>query len=127
MNSGADPGGLMDAACRDLQAAVELVARAGAEDIEAARAPLTRAAQRMEAALAALREETASRRAEAGPALERFRRELRLCAALYQHAGAFCARWMCARSGPGGQAYSPRGGAGLALRAPAGRRVSVEG
>jgi hypothetical protein len=126
MKSGADAAGLMDAACRDLQAAVELVARGGAEELEASHGPVTQAAQRMEAAVAALRSEPLSRRACAGRALERFRRELRICAAIYEHGGAFCATWICARSGPGGQVYSPRGGGGFAQALRMRGRVSIE-
>ena len=127
MKGGTEPAGLMDAACRDLQSAVELMTRAGAEDIEASLGPLTRAAQRMEAALEALRAEPVSARSAAKGALDRFHREWRTCAALHTHIEAFCARWMCARSGPGGQAYSPRGGGGFTLTVPTRRRVSVEG
>lgn len=126
MKDSAGPAVLMDAACQELQAAMVLMKRGGAADMEASHGPLTRAVKRFEAALKLLAIAPPSERAGAKSALETFRWQLRVCTAVIEHGRMFCARWVRARSGPGGQAYAPRQAAGCALPV-CGRRVFVQG
>jgi len=123
----ADPAALLDAACRDLERVVELLGRARAEDLAAANAPLARAAEQLRSALAAIALAPPSRRPGFRGDLERFRRELRTGSILYARIGTFCGGWMSARSGPGRQVYSPRGGWTFTPPGRTARRICVEG
>lgn len=123
----ADSAALMDSACQELQAAMALVRRGAAADIEASHGPLARAVNRFQAALKLLAAAPPSERGGAKNTLECFRCELRSGTALVEHGRVLCSRWVRARSGPGGQAYAPRHTAKCAWPVSAGRRVSVQG
>ena len=120
------PADLIDLAREDLHATLRLAAQSGLGALEACYGSLARSAERLETAMTEWATQKGSKGPEARRALERFRTELQGYAAFQRNAGMFCAEWSRALRGPGGQAYSPPGGAGLPPLVSGGRRISVE-
>ena len=114
---------LLDLAREDLQSALRQARESGLGALEACHGSLARSAERLEAAVSRFAADPTSRGPAAVRSLDRFQRELRIYSALHRAAGTISAEWARALGGPGGQAYSPKGG-GIPVRG--GRCVSVE-